>query len=125
MDGLSILLIRLGYDIQEIGAFAKSDLIQPGFFFTDEEVANIKSVNHSISRMAGYFSAKEAFYKAVDLPFLWYWPDAEIIYGDRGRPLFRFSKHIHEYLEFNNIEIDLAISHSGSYAAATVIVFTG
>lgn len=123
MDGAGVMLISLGHDIQLIEELKERELLEPDLLFSQSEVNNIKTAKCSATRLAGYFSAKEALFKAINLPFQWYWTDAEIIYNLNGRPYFKFAKKITHYLKKKAICTELSISHSGNYASSVVIVY--
>ena len=69
----------------------------------------------SIETLAGFFAAKEAVIKALDVP-AGSWLDIEIVKGESGRPEVRLAE------PSTDIDSsDLSISHNGEYAMATAV----
>jgi len=71
--------------------------------------------DHRAEHLAGILAAKEALFKALDMPPRW--DDVEVYQDRSGRPRLRIldgaeRPHI--------ISLDLSITHDGEYAAAIV-----
>ena len=71
----------------------------------------------SVQRLAGIFAAKEAAFKALQLP-AGNWLVLEIARNAAGRPVIRF---VPEYDGSHIVSCDLSITHSGGHAAASVV----
>ena len=71
----------------------------------------------SLQRQAAIFAAKEAAYKALELP-AGNWLMVEIVHTPAGRPVIRF---VPEYDSSHIASCDLSITHAGDYAVASVV----
>ena len=104
--------IRTGCDLVHIPKFEQST--RGGSLarlFTPYEL----SQNLPLTTLAGWFAAKEAVIKALDLSggsFL----TMEIVKGESGRPAVRFAESDTKIMHH-----DLSISHDGEYAMATAV----
>ena len=110
----------IGLDIVEIERIKCLEERQPRFVnrvLTEKEQLAYQKLQgrRKTEFLAGRFSAKEAFSKALgtgigkDLSF----QDMEIVYNANGKPCF--AKPVHE-------GVHLSITHSSQYAAAQVII---
>ena len=71
----------------------------------------------SLLRQAAIFAAKEAAYKALELP-AGNWLVVEIAHTATGRPVIRF---VPEYDSSHIVSCDLSITHAGDYVVASVV----
>ncbi|MFF8595294.1 holo-ACP synthase [Streptomyces sp. NPDC015220] len=104
---------------------AKPHLLDNGTLFTEAERRHCRSRPDPAASLAGLFSAKEAFVKAVGaLPRApaHTFPDIEIAHGPTGRPRIRLHGRIGRWFEEGNISADVSISHSGDMAGAVVVL---
>jgi phosphopantetheine--protein transferase-like protein len=108
--------VRTGIDIVAIEEFRRSlesggDIMR-GRLFSPAEVGGA-----GIERLAGIFAAKEAAFKALELP-LGDWLVLEIGHEPNGRPRIALRP---DYDASRIIDLDLSISHSGGIAVASVV----
>lgn len=68
-------------------------------------------------RQAAIFAAKEAAFKALELP-AGDWLVVEIAHTAAGRPVIRF---VPEYDSSHIVSCDLSITHAGDYVVASVV----
>ena len=113
----------IGIDIVSISRIERSlDRFGDKFknrFMTENEILNTKK----IASIAGIWSAKEAFSKALgtgigkEFSFL----DIEIIKDKKGKPNINI---LDQKLlkKLNNKKIDISITHDGGFAIAAVII---
>ncbi len=98
--------------------------------FTPREIeycSNRKSRSARCQCLAGRFSAKEAFFKAIGTGLRdgLRWQDVEVLNDDRGKPTLVLRNRALEMVEGNNItDIRLSISHTAEAATAIVILGT-
>ncbi len=108
--------IRTGVDLVRLGDFAKS-LEQGGETFLRRLFHPSEIADASLDRLAGVFAAKEAAFKALDLP-KGDWHVLEVQQDDRGRPFIILSQSVDTD---GLLSCDVSISHSGDYAVASVV----
>ncbi len=109
-----------GTDIQEISRI-QSSMQQKSFLercFLPEEIEYCMSKPHPANHIAARFCAKEAFAKACGRPQRW--REVMITNDENGAPAISLSGSAAEALK--GCRIHVSLSHSGNYAAATVII---
>lgn len=112
-----------GIDIVEVKRLKKSLSKWGDSFlkkvFTAKEIKVAKKRKDWFPHLAGRFAAKEAIFKALDEPKLWF-NDIEIMNSKDGKPTcvlnskFKSLNHKHK--------IVISISHSKNYAVASAVV---
>lgn len=115
-------MISNGIDIVDISRFDKlklnSDFMNK--IFREEELNYIKDHNNKSETIAGLFSAKEAFLKALKISITTYdLKDIEIKHDTKGAPYIVLHNTISN-LELKSIS--LSISHDGNYAISSCII---
>ena len=118
------MIIGLGTDIQDIvkmnrmlTTYGKPSELQYSRFFSDEEREYCNNKHVPITHFTGLWCAKEAWLKAsgkLRTPL----NQVVIRHSKEGKP----SIVLPEELQVNHEEILVTISHSASYATATVII---
>ena len=96
--------------------------------YTDEEISYCESRRMSkFQSYAARFAAKEAAYKALspDTSEGVCWHDAEVLKKENGKPVIVFHGKLKEIANERGIqkdEIDISLSHDGSFAIATIVI---
>lgn len=118
---------RVGIDVLEtkrMDDYVKRQLPMEKIF-TEYEIAYIKKVAKSSSRMAGIFSAKEAFLKATGvgvkngISLL----EVEVKHEENGRPYLNLMGNAKKVLtELKVKAVDISISHTDNLATAICIL---
>lgn len=117
------MLIGLGHDIQIISELEAIQFLgKPGFFFTAKEVDYIKNRKKILESMAGFFSSKEAFFKALPEDVDFFWTDLEILHTKKFSPYFHFYNNLKSFIRQEKLKVQLSISHSGNYVSSVVII---
>lgn len=117
------MIVGIGLDLERVSALeAARDLRTPGVVFTEAECGYAAAQPHPASTFAGHFAAKEALFKSLAGGVRFYWTDVEVVHDARHAPSFRFSGEIADFMQKENWEVKLSISHSGEYAAAFVAI---
>lgn len=103
-------MFKIGTDIVKISRIEKS--VESEHFkasvFTENEIAYCKKAEN----FAGFFAAKEAYFKALGTGIDKRLNKIEILHDEKGKPYI------------NGVEnCDVSISHDGDYAIATVILW--
>ena len=123
--GIGVDMVKVERVQQKAGESLDSPLARGAF--TESELAYAKSKGvAAYQSLAGFFAAKEAFFKATQL-----WPGFHDIWVEHepgGKPYFGLSEKAREKLRAMGIEpesanIQLTISHEKEFAVA-VVVFT-
>lgn len=118
---------RVGIDVLDVKRM--EDYVDKKFpmekIFTSYEIEYIGSVVKSASRMAGIFSAKEAFLKATGVgvkngvSLL----DIEVRHEESGRPYLVLTGSAIEVMKNMKLKnVDISISHTDSLATAICII---
>ncbi len=109
----------IGIDIAEISRFEDVSDKFIDTCFTEEERADFKPKRRAES-MAGAFSAKEAFAKAIGTGVRGFsLRDISLLHEDNGKPYFKFSDKIKSLLcKMGISNVDVTISHDGGFAVA-------
>lgn len=88
--------------------------------FTVKEIEQSKQKPHSL---AGIFSAKEAFSKALGTGIRGFnLKDIEVLKDDLGKPFLNLDYSIEAFKNLSSCEISLSITHSKTYASAVVVI---
>lgn len=114
----------IGLDIIELDRIRRIIERQPGFIKRILTIGEIEkfmtlSMERKVEFLAGRFSVKEAFSKALgtgigkEIGFL----DIEVLNDERGKPFIKVLKEIKE-----PFTIHVTITHTRQYAAAQVII---
>lgn len=111
----------IGIDISEVRRFEEASEKFVLTCFTEEERANFKGRRKAES-MAGAFSAKEAFAKAIGTGLRGFsLNEISVLHENSGKPYFAFSDNIKSILNGMGIDrVDVTISHDGGLAVAVV-----
>ena len=81
--------------------------------FLKKTFHSVELDDSSPGHLAGYFAAKEAFFKAIeDFPR---WLNIEVYKKASGKPIIKHTRT-------NIQDIDVSISHDGDYAIAVVVL---
>lgn len=117
----------MGHDLQLIKELeSKPALLNSPAFFSAYERSYCHQKRAPLASFAGLLCAKEAFIKAVKgiprLP-LFSFSDFELCHRPDGRPLIVLHGGLARWCEARDVRVDVSISHSGDYAAATVLVY--
>ncbi|MGN0748152.1 MAG: holo-ACP synthase [Christensenellales bacterium] len=88
---------------------------------TKNEIDYINNFKNKKERIAGFFCAKEAVFKALDMENLIH-QEIEIRHKHNGRPYVQLSGKTKEMFEKKYREIDISISHSKTISTAVCIV---
>lgn len=113
----------IGTDIEEIERFKNKTLEQDEKFlrkiFTQKELDYCFKDKQSASHLCARYCAKEAVVKALSQLNITdvYYSDIEILNRKNGSPYCIIAK-------YPNINIKVSLSHSKTYAVATVLAFT-
>ncbi|MCK5190975.1 MAG: 4'-phosphopantetheinyl transferase superfamily protein [Methylococcales bacterium] len=107
------MALHVGCDIVSIGVF-QNRLCETGDLLPELIFHPSEQINATPERLAGLFAAKEATFKALNMP-AGAWQQLCIDHGSNGAPMIRLLEPqllIHE--------ITLSISHCDDYAFAVV-----
>jgi holo-[acyl-carrier protein] synthase len=91
---------------------------------TDAELAYVRQHRDPVPRLAGRFAAKEAILKTLGTGWRGQisWRDMEILNDDAGRPHLTLADECKRIAERLGItEIQISITHTENYAAATAV----
>lgn len=116
-------IFGIGTDIVEISRMEKyaEDSRFLNRFFTDEEVAYIRSRKKSASQtMAGIYAAKEAAVKAMGTGIVFDLKEIGVTHDDQGKPEYKISGKASDYLAGRRI--CLSISHDGGMSVAFCVI---
>ena len=108
--------VRTGIDLVVVDDFRRS-LERGGDMMRGRLFSSAEADGADIERLAGIFAAKEAAFKALELP-LGDWLVLEIGHETSGRPRITLRP---DYDATHIIDLDLSISHSGGIAVASVV----
>ena len=116
--------IAIGTDIEEIERFANKTIEHDEKFlrkiFTSSEIEYCFKDKQSASHLCVRYCAKEAVVKALSQFKISnvYYSDIEILNNENGLPYCNIKK-------YPNIKVKVSLSHSKTYATATVLCFNG
>ena len=108
--------VRTGVDLVEIASFERS-LQRGGDPFRRRLFHPTEVEGASLQCLAGVFAAKEAAFKALELP-AGVWHVVEVAHRPDGRPCLRFAP---EYDASRIASLDVSITHDDTYAFASVV----
>ncbi len=120
-------MIKTGIDILEVSRIKKlyENKSQLSQVFTENEIKYCERFNNPFPHFAGFYSAKEAFLKALEvgvrngLDFL----DIEISHKDNGAPYYILRNVAKTFVEnYGFKDIILSISHTENLATAICIM---
>lgn len=117
------MIIGVGVDIVHMNRIKKIfDKFGEKFIkkiFTDKELKKM-----TVEEIAGKFSAKESFVKALGTGFMGiHFKDIEILNDLKGKPYIVFNENQKEkFFKGENINIHLSISHQKDYAISFVVL---
>ena len=116
------MLKGVGFDLCEIARVETlvEDERFMNRFFTEQEVEYIRSKGKNKAQtMAGVFSAKEAFAKALGTGIAFELKEVEVMHSQAGEPCYLFSGKAAELAGSDRFL--LSISHDGGLAGAVCI----
>jgi len=113
------MILGTGIDIIEIERIQKAvdrwgDVFL-NYVLTPGEIEYAKEYKFPYRYYAGRFAAKEAIFKAMDIPHL-SWQDLTILNDTNGKPVCHYNNS-----DFKH-RLTVSISHSRDYAVASAIV---
>lgn len=117
--GIDVLDVKRMEELSEKETFLKK-------FFTQKEINFVKKSKNKAQVLAGYYSCKEAFLKAlgigigrgIDLK------EIEVYYDELGKPHLKLSDEaIKKFNSMGFNQISISISDSTSIAVATCLVY--
>ena len=112
--------IRTGVDLVKLADFTHS-LERGGEAFLRRLFHPSEATGVSLERLAGIFAAKEAAFKALDLP-KGDWHALEVRHDGQGRPSIVLSPSVDTR---RLLTYDVSISHTEDYAVASVVCLWG
>lgn len=122
--GIGVDMVKVARVQQKAGEDLNSPLARGAF--TESELAYAKSRGvAAYQSLAGFFAAKEAFFKATQV-----WPgfqDIWVEHEESGKPYFGLSEKAQEKMRAlgigpERVNIQLTISHEKEFAVAVVVV---
>lgn len=120
--------MQVGIDIVEIPRIENSIKKSKKFltrYFTDaeNEMFSKKKIN-KIQSIAGNFSAKEAFFKALKTGIVNFsLKDIEVLRDENGAPYINCLGKVLKMINEKNLLITTSISHTDAMATAIVIIY--
>jgi holo-[acyl-carrier protein] synthase len=121
--GIGVDLVKVERVRQKAGENFDTPLARGAF--TESELAYAKSMGVvAYQSLAGFFAAKEAFFKATQV---WPgWHDIWVEHEPGGKPYFGLSEKAREKMraldiEPENADVQLTISHEKEFAVAVVV----
>ncbi|WP_051338493.1 holo-ACP synthase [Streptomyces flavidovirens] len=100
-------------------------MLDSGVLFTDGERAHCHSRPDPYTSLAGLFSAKEAFVKALSslggAPAHTF-PEVEVVHGPAGQPRIQLHGQIAQWHRQQRLAMEVSISHTGDLAGAVVVL---
>ncbi|WAL40172.1 holo-ACP synthase [Brevibacterium sp. BRM-1] len=119
-------IIGIGIDIADVDRFAEHIERVPELLdrlLTPAEQLRRNGRRRSAESLAARFSAKEALVKALQLPQIIPWHEAEIVSAFSGAPSFRLTGWVLEHFRARGAQTaHLSISHDGGRTVTYVIV---
>jgi len=121
--GIGVDLVKVERVQQKAGENLDSPLARGAFTESELSYARSRGVA-AFQSLAGFFAAKEAFFKATQV---WSgWHDIWVEHEDNGKPYFVSEKAKAKMLELGldpeTCNIQLTISHEKEFAVAVVVV---
>ena len=116
--------MHIGIDIMEAERFVGMDKEKLSRMFSQREIEYFKTKNFSPESIAGLFSAKEAFFKALGTGITTALiMEIEILHQMNGAPYIKFSpKLLHDHRMLSTAKVQLSISHSKQLAVAVCLI---
>ncbi len=120
-------IMKVGIDIldaQRMEKLAKNSE-QLCKIFTDYEIEHFNKSNGYLPRLAGMYSAKEAFLKALGVGIRngISFQEIEVFHDELGKPEYRLSSRVKDVLKSLKItSAELSISHTDNFATAICIM---
>lgn len=112
--------MKVGIDVLEIERVSTDDKFLKKIL-TCEEIKYVKKFKNQKERIAGFFCAKEAVFKALDEKV--FRPlEIEINHNKNKSPYVKLFGKYKEKFEKNNHEIQISISHSKTVATAICLI---
>lgn len=111
----------IGIDICKISRFKEMENLDRFLnrYFTEEERVYIEKKGNRFETIAGIFSAKESFSKALKGGFSVAKPEEiEILHTEFGAPYINYSGKLSNTIK----NINLSITHDGDYAVSVVVI---
>lgn len=103
-------------------------MLSSGALFTAGELAHCHSRPDPYASLAGLFSAKEAFIKAISslggAPAHTF-PEVEVVHGPSGQPRIQLHGPIAQWRLQHDLAVEVSISHTGDLAGAVVVLLAG
>ncbi len=126
ITGIGVDLVQVERVRQKVGESFDTPLAKGAFTASELEYARSKGVA-AFQSLAGFFAAKEAFFKATQV-----WPGWHGVWVEHepgGKPYFGLSDEAKEKLRAAGIDpetanLQLTISHEKEYAVAVVVAAT-
>ncbi|MGY6760185.1 holo-ACP synthase [Klenkia terrae] len=119
------MIVGVGIDVCPVERFAESLVRTPGLrdrLFTAAEQVTPSGAPRTGESLAARFAAKEALAKALGAPGDLHWHDAEVVVGDRGRPLLTVRGTVAaRAAQLGVTGWHVSLSHDGGMASAVVI----
>jgi holo-[acyl-carrier protein] synthase len=119
------VIVGVGIDVCPVERFAESLVRTPGLrnrLFTAAEQVTPSGAPRTGESLAARFAAKEALAKALGAPGDLHWHDAEVVVGDRGRPLLTVRGTVAaRAAQLGVTGWHVSLSHDGGMASAVVI----
>lgn len=122
--GLGVDMVKVTRVRAKVGENLDSPLARGAFTEAELEYAKSKGVA-AFQSLAGFFAAKEAFFKATQVRLGW--KDIWVGHEESGKPYFELSDDTKEKLralglEPERVNFQLTISHEKDIAVAVVVV---
>jgi holo-[acyl-carrier protein] synthase len=121
-----VAIIGVGVDIADVPRFAEHIERVPELLdrlLTPAEQLRKNGRRRSAESLAARFSAKEALVKALQLPQIIPWHEAEVVSAFSGAPSFRLTGWVREHFRQKGAErVHLSITHDGDRTVTFVVV---
>jgi holo-[acyl-carrier protein] synthase len=116
------MIFGIGNDIIEVSRIEKA--VQSERFkkrvFTEKEITIMETRKATYEGYAGRFAGKEAVAKSLGTGVSgFHWNDIEILNDERGKPYVVFHGELPKL--FENVHVQITISHLKEYAIATAV----
>ena len=121
------MILGIGIDLLEVEKIEKG--IQSEVYlrkvFTEQEIADCRSMSNAAERFAGKFAAKEAFMKAIGKGIrqeVWF-TQIEVLNRENGQPFIQANGEAQiSLMELDVKNIHVSITHTKQHAAAVVVL---
>ena len=116
--------MKVGVDVVDVERFYEVGDKFIERVYTDEEKKYIQNFNSQAEHLAGFFCAKEAFLKALNLNIEGLsLNEIEVFHDENGQPKIKLHGEVKKLFEsLSEKEILLSISHSQKTAIAVVLL---